>query len=310
MGVKLSIMPKLPVRPAFRHEGNMPFSFLRICAIVNYPAASGILFHDSNGGTAMRYFIVDAFTDKMFHGNQAGVCLVDRPLDDETMQKIAAENNLSETAFVSPKGNDFDLRWFTPNTEIDLCGHATLASAFVVSGFTDAPPQVMRFHTLSGLLTVTKRGDLFEMDFPARKPVPTAVEPLFSQAFGVPVLEAHASRDLLLLVENEDAVKALRPDFTLIRQIPGSFAVIVTAPGKEVDFVSRFFAPLAGIPEDPVTGSSHSTLIPFWSERLNQKEMVARQLSERGGVLYCEDCGDRVKISGHAALYLTGEIHV
>jgi len=258
----------------------------------------------------MKYFIVDAFTDQVFQGNQAGVCLVDRPLDDETMQSIAAENNLAETAFVVPKGNEFDLRWFTPEVEIDLCGHATLASAYILSTIVDTSLDVMRFHTLSGVLTVAKQDRLFEMDFPARKPIEKPVDTLMTQALGIPVLEAHSSRDMLLLVENENAVKMLTPDLVLLSQIPDCFAVIVTAPGTEVDFVSRFFAPNAGIPEDPVTGSSHSTLIPFWAERLKKAKLVARQLSKRGGTLYCENCGERVKISGQAALYLTGEIHV
>lgn len=258
----------------------------------------------------MKYFVVDAFTDQVFKGNQAGVCLVDRPLDDEVMQNIAAENNLAETAFVLRKGNEFDLRWFTPEVEIDLCGHATLASAYILSTIVDTSLDVMRFHTLSGLLTVSRRDSLFEMDFPARKPVEKPVSTLMAQALGVSVLEAHSSRDMLLLVENEDVVKMLRPDLALLSQVPDCLAVIVTAPGIEVDFVSRFFAPNAGIPEDPVTGSSHSTLIPFWAERLKKEKMIARQLSKRGGTLYCENCGERVKISGQAALYLTGEIHV
>lgn len=256
----------------------------------------------------MRYYIVDAFTEEMFHGNPAGVCLLEHPLDATTMQCIAAENNLAETAFVVPKGNDFDLRWFTPEVEIDLCGHATLASAFVLSNFINTTLQTIRFHTLSGLLSVIRKNDLYEMDFPARKPFKTAVTPLMEEAFGVKVCEAHTARDLMLLVENEETVKNLCPDFELIRKIQDYFAVIVTAKGDSADFVSRFFAPRAGIPEDPVTGSSHATLIPFWSQRLNKSTMLAKQLSRRGGILYGEDCGERVKISGKAVLYLQGTI--
>ena len=230
----------------------------------------------------MKYFIVDAFTDKVFKGNQAGVCLVDHPLNEATMQNIAAENNLAETAFVMPKGNEFDLRWFTPEVEIDLCGHATLASAYILSTIINPSLDVMRFHTLSGVLTVSKRDSLFEMDFPARKPTPKPVDALMAQALGIPVLEAHSSRDMLLIVENEAAVKMLKPNLLLLSQIPDCFAVIVTALGTEVDFVSRFFAPNAGIPEDPVTGSSHSTLIPFWAERLKKEKMVARQWRNTG----------------------------
>ena len=257
----------------------------------------------------MKYYVVDAFAEDVFQGNQAGVCIVDEPLDAETMQSIAAENNLAETAFVIPRESEFDLRWFTPEVEIDLCGHGTLASAFVVSNYFAEDIGVMKFNTLSGVLEVTKKGDLFEMDFPARKPQIIQTTSLMEQALGCPVLEAHQSRDCMLLVENEKTVQALTPNMELLRQIPDNFAVIVTAKGDTVDFVSRFFAPNAGIPEDPVTGSSHSTLIPFWGERLQKKQMIAKQLSKRGGTLYCEDCGDRVKISGKAVLYLSGEIN-
>jgi PhzF family phenazine biosynthesis protein len=258
----------------------------------------------------VRYFVVDTFTKDVFSGNSAGVCLVDETIDSKTMQNIAFENNLAETAFIRKDGDDFDLRWFTPETEIDLCGHATLASAFVISQFIDSSIEIMKFHTLSGILPVVKKGDLFEMDFPSRKPTQKTVTPSMEQALGVPVLEAHLARDMLLLVENEKIVTTIHPNLECISQIPDAFGVIVTAKGNEVDFVSRFFAPNAGIPEDPVTGSSHSTLIPFWAERLHKTKMVAKQLSKRGGTLYCEHCGERVKISGYAVLYLSGEIHV
>jgi len=255
----------------------------------------------------MKYFIVDAFTDERFKGNPAGVCLLDEWLDDDTMQAIAFENNLSETAFVVKRENHYDLRWFTPDVEIDLCGHATLASAFVVSNFVDQNEALMRFETKSGTLTVTKIGDLYELDFPARKPEPIELTSEMSRAIGLSVLEAHLSRDLLLFVENEQQVQALNPSFDLLEQLP-YFAVIVTAEGDEVDFVSRFFAPGASIPEDPVTGSAHCSLIPFWAERLGKEKMVARQLSKRGGTLFCENRGSRVKIAGKAVLYLQGEI--
>lgn len=258
----------------------------------------------------MKYYVVDAFTDKIFSGNPAGVCLAPQALDSALMQSIAAENNLAETAFVTPRGDDYDLRWFTPEAEIDLCGHATLGTAFVLANFEEPGRDVMRFHTLSGLLTVTKRGELFEMDFPARGPVPVPADTRLEKALGVPVLEAHLSRDLLVLVENEQSLRGIRPDFALLGEIPDCLAVAVTAKGEDADFVSRFFAPGVGVPEDPVTGSSHATLIPFWSERLGKKTMTARQLSKRGGTLYCENCGDRVKIAGRAALYLSGEIYV
>jgi len=258
----------------------------------------------------MKYFIVDAFTDELFKGNQAGVCLLDEWLDEEVMQKIAAENNLAETAFLVRNNEHYDLRWFTPETEIDLCGHATLASAFVISNFVDSSLVKIDFHTMSGILSVEKKNDLFEMNFPSRMPRPISVTPLMEQAIGVPVQEAHLSRDMLLLVDSEQQVRNLRPDFGLISRIPDCFALIVTAKGSTADFVSRFFAPNASIPEDPVTGSAHSTLIPFWAEKLKKDKMVAKQLSKRGGTLYCENLNDRVIIAGKAALYLHGDIRI
>jgi PhzF family phenazine biosynthesis protein len=260
----------------------------------------------------MRYYVVDAFTDELFKGNPAGVCLVDEFPDDDVMQNVAAENNLAETAFAYAvnRNNRYDLRWFTPETEIDLCGHATLATAFVITNFVNKELTDISFNTKSGILNVTKTHDLFVMDFPARIPVQVEVTGLMEDAAGVKVLEAHLARDMLLLLENEETVRKLNPDMRKIAAIPGCFGLIVTAKGssKDTDFVSRFFAPGAGIPEDPVTGSSHTSLIPFWAKRLNKEIMTAKQLSKRGGTLYCENCGDRVKIAGRAALYLTGEI--
>ena len=258
----------------------------------------------------MRYFIVDAFTDKLFAGNQAGVCLLDEWLDSSVMQSIAAENNLAETAFVVKRDSYFDLRWFTPEVEIDLCGHATLASAFVVMNFVDLTLTALRFQTMSGSLYVSRKGELYELDFPARKPTPTEVTDLMRRAINVPVAEAHLSNDLLLLVENESQVKELKPDISVINQLSDYFGVVVSAKGESVDFVSRYFAPNAGIFEDPVTGRSHTMMIPFWAERLGKAKMTAKQLSKRGGTLYCEACGDRVKIAGKAVLYLQGEIRV
>jgi PhzF family phenazine biosynthesis protein len=256
----------------------------------------------------LKYYIVDAFTDELFKGNQAGVCFLDEWLDDEIMQNIASENNLAETAFVIKRKDYYDLRWFTPETEVDLCGHATLASAFVISSFIDNFTGKMDFHTMSGILTVEKKADLFEMNFPARMPITIPITQLMEQAIGVPILEAHLSRDMLVLVDSEQQVKDLRPDLSLVSKLPDCFALIVTAKGEQVDFVSRFFAPKAGIPEDPVTGSSHSTLIPFWAKKLQKEKMTAKQLSKRGGTLYCEYQNDRVIIAGKATLYLQGEI--
>jgi PhzF family phenazine biosynthesis protein len=256
----------------------------------------------------MKYFVVDAFTGKLFQGNPAGVCLLDEWLDSDTMQCIAAENNLAETAFIVKRAGHYDLRWFTPRVEVDLCGHATLASAFVVHNFVDRDAAIMRFETKSGLLTVAKKEDLYELDFPARKPTHTKITPQVAQAVDLPVLEAHSSRDLFLLVESEQLIRSFTPNFELLKQIDNYLGIVITAKGDDVDFVSRFFAPAIGVPEDPVTGSAHSSLIPFWSERLGKNKMVARQLSPRGGTLYCENCGDRVKIAGKAVLYLQGEI--
>ena len=258
----------------------------------------------------MKYYIVDAFADELFKGNQAGICIVDRPIDDALMQTIAAENNLSETAFVVRRDGYYDLRWFTPEIEMDLCGHATLASAFIISSFVDVGALDMDFHTMSGVLSVHRNGDIYEMDFPARKPSPIEITKLMEDAVGTPVLEAYISRDTMLVVESEKQVRELEPRLDFIAEIPDCFAIIVTAKGDEVDFVSRVFVPNSTIPEDPVTGSTHSTLIPFWAERLGKEKMIARQLSKRGGTLYCENCGDRVKISGKAILYLQGEIHL
>jgi len=257
----------------------------------------------------MKYYVVDAFSDTLFRGNPAGICILENDLDAAMMQTIAAENNLSETAFVLKKEGYYSLRWFTPKTEIDLCGHATLGGSFVITNFVDTSADELRFETKSGTLTVTKKDDLYIMDFPSRKPKAIAVMPQMEEAVGASVCEAHISRDLLLLLEDERQVQNLTPDFEMIRRL-ADHAVIVTAKGDTVDFVSRFFAPNVGVPEDPVTGSAHTTLIPFWAERLHKDQMVAMQLSKRGGTVYCENCGDRVKIAGKATLYLQGEIRI
>lgn len=258
----------------------------------------------------MKYYIVDTFTDKLFKGNPAGVCLCDEKLSRETMQLIASENNLAETAFLYIENEKYSLRWFTPKVEIDLCGHATLAASFVLMNYVDPGMISAHFSTQSGVLTVTREGELYTMDFPRRAPKKVPTPELLEEALGMRVLETHASRDLLVVLKSANDVLGLKPNLELLGKIENFFAVIVTACGDDCDFVSRFFAPNAGIPEDPVTGSSHSTLIPFWSERLKKKKLLARQLSSRGGVLYCEDTGERVKISGNAVLYLTGNIEL
>lgn len=257
----------------------------------------------------MKYYVVDAFTDTIFKGNPAGVCVLTAELPEHIMQKIAFENNLAETAFVLKKDDKYLLRWFTPEVEIDLCGHATLASAFVIMNYYEAV-EALVFETISGNLTVTRSGDIYTMNFPSRPPAAIKPVPLLEEALGCKVLETHSARDLLAVVENESAVRGLHVNMALLKEISRdiAFAVIVSAKGDSCDFVSRFFAPNAGIYEDPVTGSSHSTLIPFWAEKLNKRKMVAKQLSSRGGVLTCEDLGERVSISGQAVCYLIGDI--
>ena len=256
----------------------------------------------------MKYYVVDAFANEVFTGNPAGVCVLDGPIDSKRMQDIAFENNLAETAFFYRDGDTYRLKWFTPVDEIDLCGHATLASAYVVMHFVDPGAQSVRFQTLSGLLTVTRDGEILTMDFPSRKPVPTPIPLGLEDALGVKITEAHLSRDLLAVVQSEAVLREIRPDYGKLATIKGPLGVVVTAKGETYDFVSRFFAPNTGIDEDPVTGSTHTNLIPFWSERLHKTKMTAAQLSRRGGVLYLEDCGERVKIGGSAVCYLQGEI--
>jgi predicted PhzF superfamily epimerase YddE/YHI9 len=261
----------------------------------------------------MNYYIVDSFTDRPFHGNPAGVCLLDSWLADGLMQNIAAENNLAETAFLVYREQTngkaaYDLRWFSPQLEIDLCGHATLASAFILMEILKHVSGDVIFHTASGPLGVRRDGAVYFMDFPRRIPVACPVPAGLAEALGVQILETAQARDLLVRVSDEAAVLAAKPDFVLLKKFSDIFAFAVTAPGKTADFVSRFFAPNAGIDEDPVTGSSHSSLIPYWSARLSKNQLLARQLSPRGGTLYCRDMGDRVEIGGTARLYLAGEI--
>ncbi len=258
----------------------------------------------------MKYFVVDAFAETVFGGNPAGVCVLEKPLDETLMQNIAKENNLSETAFVYKEKNQYYLRWFTPGGEIDLCGHATLGTAYVITNFVDQSVKVMKFSTKSGILTVEKKGDLFEMDFPSRMPEKIDAIEKVTDVIGIKPLETHLSRDLVILLEREEQVKNLKPDFVKMKKLNIGLGVVVTAKGQKEDFVSRYFAPELNVNEDPVTGSSHSSLVPFWAERLGKQHLVARQLSERGGVLVCENAGERVKISGKAVLYMVGEINL
>jgi PhzF family phenazine biosynthesis protein len=256
------------------------------------------------------FYQVDAFSGKVFGGNPAAICILEYWLDTDVLQSIAAENNLSETAFLVPKSTGlYDLRWFTPAMEVDLCGHATLASAFVIFSFVDSVLSSVDFQTKSGPLSVARSGELLSMDFPARKPEPAEKSPLIVQALGAEPLEVLKSRDLLAVFKDESTIKNIKPDFNKLMQMD-TFAVIVTAKGEKSDFVSRFFAPKAGIDEDPVTGSAHCTLIPYWAERLGKDHLHAFQLSKRGGELFCENAGDRVRIAGRAVLYAKGELHL
>jgi PhzF family phenazine biosynthesis protein len=250
---------------------------------------------------------VDAFTGAVFAGNPAAVCPLEKWLPDNTLQAIAAENNLAETAFFIRNGEGFQLRWFTPAVEIDLCGHATLASGYVLFNLLGEQGDTIAFQTKSGRLTVTRNGDILSLDFPSRPP--SAVTPCTGliEALGKQPQIVLAARDYLVVYETEQEVRALAPSMEGLKQID-RFATIVSAPGSDCDFVSRFFAPAKGVPEDPVTGSAHCTLIPYWAERLNKTKLKARQVSPRGGELLCELHGDRVTIAGRAALFLKGEI--
>jgi PhzF family phenazine biosynthesis protein len=252
---------------------------------------------------------IDAFTSRLFGGNPAAVVILDQWLPDGVLQSIAAENNLSETAFVVPREDVAPLRWFTPAVEMDLCGHATLASGHVLFAYHYPSLNKISFSTRSGVLAVSRDNDLLSLDFPARPGVAIEVSDALASALGSRPREAYLARDILAVYETEDAIRELRPNFELISQLD-AFAVIVSAPGKEVDFVSRFFAPRAGVPEDPVTGSAHCTLVPYWAARLGKRKLVAKQLSARGGDLECESRGDRVAIAGRTVEYLRGEIHV
>jgi predicted PhzF superfamily epimerase YddE/YHI9 len=253
-------------------------------------------------------FQVDAFTSKVFGGNPAAICPLPEWLPDETLQNIAQENNLAETAFFVQTGDRYHLRWFTPEVEMDLCGHATLASAHVL--FTHFLPSAGRvaFDTRSGELTVVRDGDRLKMDLPARPPQRVPVHPQLIPGLGATPTEVLAARDYLCVFAREADVAALRPNFNALLAVDRM--VIVTAPGDHSDFVSRFFAPTSGVPEDPVTGSAHCTLVPYWASRLAKHELFARQISRRVGELWCRLEGDRVQLSGYAVEYLRGTIQV
>ncbi len=259
---------------------------------------------------SLSYFQVDAFTSRVFGGNPAGVCPLDTWLPEATLQAIAAENNLSETAFLVGRDGRYELRWFTPTVEVDLCGHATLASAFVVFSELGFGGERVSFQTKIGELGATRDGDRIVLDFPAWAAERHAEVPVnLADALGWLPRELYKTRDFLAVFASEEEILNLRPDPTALARLD-CLGVICTAPGTDSDFVSRFFAPGAGVPEDPVTGSAHSTLIPYWSARLGKKQLFARQLSHRRGELFCEDRGDRVGIGGHARLYSRAQLEI
>jgi len=251
---------------------------------------------------------VDAFTLGPFSGNPAAVCPLDTWLDDATLQNIAAENNLAETAFIVPSDEGYDLRWFTPTIEVDLCGHATLAAAFVVLNHLQPDLDSVSFETISGKLVVSRDGERLSMDFPARAPPPIPVSDALSDALGQRPSEVNLSRDILAVYDDEATVRALKPDYAKLLGLEEGLGVIVTAKGDTADFVSRFFVPKGGIDEDPVTGSAHCCLAPYWGERLGKTEMTAYQASRRGGVLQVRVAGDRVILGGQAVTVFIGEI--
>jgi PhzF family phenazine biosynthesis protein len=259
----------------------------------------------------LKLYQIDAFADKVFSGNPAAVCPLARWLSDELMQKIAAENNLAETAFYVKEGDVYQLRWFTPKVEVDLCGHATLAAAFVLFTYEQHQGATIRFFSpRSGILTVTKQNDLLTLDFPADPATPVELTREILDCFDQkPTAVWKGKTDLMVIFRDEQQIQQLKPAFDKIARLGGR-GIIATARGDRTDFVSRFFAPQVGVPEDPVTGSAHTTLTPYWAKQLNKVELTAAQLSERKGFLTCKLVGERVHISGQARLYLTGEIHL
>jgi PhzF family phenazine biosynthesis protein len=257
----------------------------------------------------LKQYQIDAFTKQIFSGNPAAVCPLEHWLPDDLLQAIAAENNLSETAFFVPSTRGYALRWFTPVAEVDLCGHGTLATAHVLFHLLGYTGDAITFETRSGHLIVQRDGDALVMDFPAVPPVRCDAPAALVDGLGVEPLEVWAAGDYMAVLDREESVRRLKPDQTLLSQLDLR-GVIVTAAGSDVDFVSRFFAPKYGIPEDPVTGSAHCILTPYWAERLGKQTLTARQLSARGGEIGCVLRGDRVLLSGHAVVFMVGEIYL
>ena len=258
----------------------------------------------------LKMFQIDAFASVVFRGNPAAVCPLTNWLSDELMQAIAAENNLAETAFFIQNGNNYDLRWFTPRYEVDLCGHATLASAFVIFTALEPTRNSVQFNTRSGPLWVKRNGDLLTMDFPSLTPTICTNPPaLLLEGLGKTPQEVLLTKSNYFTVfASEDEVRTIQPDFRLIEQLH-PHGVVVTALSKDADFVSRYFAPSYGVPEDPVTGSIHCSLVPYWANRLGKTQLYAKQVSNRGGELWCEALQDRVTISGRAVRYFEGDIY-
>ncbi|HAH25632.1 MAG TPA: isomerase [Prolixibacteraceae bacterium] len=255
-------------------------------------------------------FQADAFASSLFKGNPAAVVPLTEWLPDLIMQQIALENNLSETAFFIAEEDHFHIRWFTPKAEVNLCGHATLATAHVLFNELNFEGDILQFNSRSGLLTVRKTEDKLQLDFPADIVQPMEINPAFTDALGIEATATFKGRtDYLLLFESEEVIQQIKPNFHLLKQTDAR-GIMVTAVGRKNDFVSRFFAPGVGVDEDPVTGSAHTTLVPFWAARLHKTEMTALQLSERGGQLWCTLIGDRVLIAGKAITYLRGEIEI
>lgn len=257
----------------------------------------------------MKQYVIDAFTDRVFGGNPAAICVMDNWLSDELMMNITVENNLSETAFAVKENEKYKLRWFTPGGEIDLCGHATLACAYVIMNYIEIDMQELIFSTLSGDLTVNKKGELYEMDFPAYDLKQVEVTQEMIEAIGAIPKEAYMGRDLLCIFDNEDIVRNLKPNMDKVKQIDG-LLLQVTAAGSDVDCVSRSFAPKLNVSEDPVCGSGHCHIAPYWINKLNKQSIVAYQASKRGGTLYCSMENGRVKLSGKAALYSVADINI
>lgn len=252
---------------------------------------------------------IDAFANRVFEGNPAAICPLDDWLPDELMQSIAAENNLSETAYFIKTSNGYHIRWFTPTHEVDLCGHATLASAYVIFNILGYEKNEIIFESKSGLLKVTQNNDWLEMDFPSQAPVQCPIPEQILSAFNDKPIACLKSEDYIVVFEKEESILNASPDLVILSELDLR-GIAITARSKEYDFVSRFFAPNYGINEDPVTGSAFTQLIPYWSRKLNEKSLSAKQVSKRGGEVKCVDSGDRVKISGKAAKYMTATIEV